>query len=100
MAHCPLQWGVEVPISEAELHQPSPLAQQDFFQHLATSIASWASLSRRVSSSALARVALSSTVMTVKSPSRCATVASRAVTLSALAASSASCAANELSRLL
>src|SRR6266540_1618689 len=37
MAHRPLQWGVEVLISEAELHQPSSLAPQDFFQELAAS---------------------------------------------------------------
>src|SRR5438128_12487707 len=35
MAHRPLQQGVKVLVSEAELHQPSPLAPQDFFQHLA-----------------------------------------------------------------
>ena len=35
MAHRLLQWGVEVLIGEAELHQPSPLAPQDLFQHLA-----------------------------------------------------------------
>src|SRR5438105_13545803 len=35
MAHHPLQWGVEVFVGEAELHQPSLLAPQNLLQHLA-----------------------------------------------------------------